>query len=169
MGGFASHLANTTFCWLPPDSDLTSSSASRVRMRSWAIKPSTARFSSAALTTPSRAYWSRCTRVAFSRSDMPSTNPLLLRSSGTKPRPAAMASPGAATFNSLPSSSTRPAVRRLAPNSVFRMSLRPEPISPAMPSTSPARTSKPMPAIMFSSARFSTFSLTSPGAASRFG
>ena len=64
-----------------------------------------------------------------------------LRSSGASPSPAAIALSGRPGGRGTPSTSTSPASRRSTPYTARSSSLRPTPTSPAMPSTSPARSS----------------------------
>ncbi len=67
--------------------------------------------------------------------------PDFLRSSVRNAMPRAMASPGWRSCTRAPSRWTSPASAGTMPNSDSITSVRPEPISPATPSTSPARTS----------------------------
>ena len=68
--------------------------------------------------------------------------PSRLRSSGTKPIPAAIAARVPCFVSFRPLSVIDPAVGRSAPAIKRKSSVRPAPIRPAMPSTSPRRSSK---------------------------
>src|SRR5215210_1886298 len=81
----------------------------------------------------------RIASVALLRALMPSTRPCLFRSSGTRPRPARIASVGEASGTACPSTVTRPLTRASRPNSACAISDRPAPTRPAKPSTSPRR------------------------------
>ena len=75
---------------------------------------------------------------------IPSTSPCALRSSGTRPIPARIASRGEASRTGLPSIRTSPRSNWSAPKIARATSVRPEPTKPARPTISPARTSKLM-------------------------
>ena len=65
-----------------------------------------------------------------------------LRSSGARPRPAAIALSGRPGGSATPSITTSPASRRSTPQTARSSSLRPAPTRPPIPSTSPRRRSK---------------------------
>ena len=137
-GWIASHLASTTFCWLPPDRKRASCSSERARS-------STERASSCTLTVPgSRRRClppsDRSASSVLSRIGWASARPSSLRSSVMKPMPALIPARGPRPTG-LPSTSTVPALALSAPNSARASSVRPEPWSPARPTISPARTS----------------------------
>ena len=72
----------------------------------------------------------------------PSNSAWRLRSSGASPTPAETAACTDPGRTGTPSTSTDPLSLLRAPKTVSRISERPAPTSPAMPSTSPGRTLK---------------------------
>ena len=142
-GLVASHLPSTTFCWLPPESLPTICSGPRARMPKRAMASVASASSSPRSMKPRRAirrstasdtFWRRVIgrmspgcrdprarrrcRAAWPRAALPIRDRLAVE------QDLARASPG------------------VMPNTVCASSLRPEPISPARPTISPARTVK---------------------------
>ena len=135
-----SHLASTTFCWLPPDSVSTIASGPGILIRSRSTYVPNALRSAASETKLTRENRSRFGRPKFAREVWPSTSPWPLRSSVSRPMPARIASRGCPSRNCTPSNSTEPRSRRSAPNSRRTVSVRPAPTRPVMARISPART-----------------------------
>src|SRR5690606_23197434 len=142
FGPVASHLASTTFCWLPPDSVFTVS-AIRAYLTWSRTAQSRERLRSAPRSIrPPRTVLPRPVRPMLRSMDMFITSPWARRSSGTSARPAAIAVEGAPLVRGRPSTSTSPASQRSTPNTARATSVRPAPTSPARPTISPRRTSK---------------------------
>ncbi len=93
-------------------------------------------------TSPARVADRRVTRPRFSATEASSTSPWPLRSSGTSPIPAAIAAFTSCRLSSAPETRTTPWSYGSAPNTARTTSVRPAPTSPAIPTTSPACTSK---------------------------
>ena len=91
-----SQRANTTFCWLPPDSCPTGCSGPWQRTRRVRMKPCTRRLSSPCCSQPPRDTADRSDSVALMRMGCERSRPWDLRSSVTRPTPAAMACSGEA-------------------------------------------------------------------------
>ena len=144
LGAVWSHLARTTFCWFPPDRLATLCSMEGVRTPSRATLSRASARSAPARTKPSAETLPREARETFSRTAMGRITPCSLRSSVTKPMPAAMASPGPRGLTRRPSTRISPAPRRSAPNRHRAISVRPDPTRPANATTSPAWTVKLM-------------------------
>ncbi len=112
-GSRISHLAITTFCWLPPDSAPTGMSVPAVRIASSLITSSISARFGAAIDDAAVAKRSRAAKERLSRTDMGSISPSVLRSSGISamPTPSALAGAG---YRSSPAR-RRSAGCRLAP------------------------------------------------------
>ena len=82
-GLVASHLAITTFCWLPPESWPTSWSSAAARRSSRLVYSRARRNSSAMRRKPRREVRASEGRVTFWKIGRPITAPCLPRSSGT--------------------------------------------------------------------------------------
>ena len=82
----------------------------------------------------------------LSATDSSGTSPSALRSSGTSPTPAVMAAAGVHRRTGASSTLIDPESTGSAPNRARTVSLRPEPSSPARPTTSPACTATSTPA-----------------------
>ena len=137
-GCIDSHLAKTTFCWLPPDSVPTMVSIEAVRMSSAALRSVALRRSAPVRIRPDEAKEARLASEMFSLTEDSSTSPQRLRSSGIRKMPWSMASRGAAMATGLPSRRISPPAGRSTPNSAQASSVRPAPTRPAMPKISPA-------------------------------
>ncbi len=94
-------------------------------------------------TSPARVADLRVTRPRFSSTDASSTRPWPLRSSGMSPMPALMAALTSYLAIGAPETFTVPLSYGSAPKTARTTSVRPAPTRPAMPTTSPACTSKP--------------------------
>src|SRR5215207_5113687 len=144
FGSVASHLASTTFCWLPPERNPAGSS------RRWNLSCSrvahsrASRCSAALRIKPRRASMPIRVIVALRAIERSMTSPCWRRSSGTKPIPASIAAIGLPAGIRRPSTSTWPASGLSIPKIARATSLRPAPTSPARATISPARTSKLM-------------------------
>src|SRR4051812_2279298 len=169
LGPVASHLARTTFCWLPPDRVLTVSAIrayftwsltaqSRERLRS---APRSMRPALTVVRSP--------VRPMLRSMDMSITRPWARRSSGTRARPAAIAVDGAPLTRLLPPTETCPASQRSMPNTARATSVRPAPTSPARPTISPCLTSKETSVKTPSRVSRLTVSATSPARTSCLG
>ena len=169
LGPVASHLARTTFCWLPPDRVATVS-AMRAYF-TWSLRAqSRERLRSAPRSTsPARTVDRRPVRPMLRSMDMPITRPWARRSSGTRARPAAIAVEGAPLTSALPSTSTSPASQRSMPNTARATSVRPAPTSPDRATISPRRTSKETSVKTPSRVSRRTLRAFSPGATSCLG
>ena len=136
-----SHLASTTFCWLPPDSMDTGSvsrpylTLSRTAQSAAKLRSADARMIPALRSAASEA------RATFCWMDISMTRPCWRRSSGTKPIPAVMAAVGDPFRSRRLPAVTEPASYRSMPKIARATSLRPAPTSPASATISPARTS----------------------------
>src|SRR4051794_8524774 len=142
LGSVDSHLASTTFCWLPPDSVPTLS------LREWNLSCSRWAHSSAMIRSalpamsPMRVSRARLVIVALRLIDRSMTRPCWRRSSGTKATPAAIAAVGLPLGSRRPWTSTWPPSALSTPKIARATSLRPAPTRPASATISPARTSK---------------------------
>ena len=140
----ASHLARAIFCWLPPLSPAVRASSEGVFTRSRSTNRRASVRSAARRTQPRRVSPGSAASTVFSRQLRPSTRPWRLRSSGTRPRPAASAAAIEPHGSSLPPTVTRPVAAGSRPKIACATSLRPAPTMPATPTISPARTSRLM-------------------------
>ncbi len=169
FGSVASHLASTTFCWLPPERNPTGSSRRWKRRRSRSAHSRVRRFSAPARISPSRVSAFMRVSVALRAIDRSITRPCIRRSSGTNATPARIAASGRPTASRTPSTSTWPASARSMPKIARATSLRPAPTRPASATISPARTSKLMSKNTPSRVRRWTDSTGSPISASCLG
>ncbi len=162
-GRAASHLAMTTFCWLPPDRKRTSWPVPREVSRTRSSSSARARASGGR----SRAGTALVTSRTLSRTDWRSASPSALRSSLTSAIPARIACRGRRGRSRLPPTVISPAVNGSAPNRARARALRPEPWSPPTPRISPARRDRVMSASLPFPARdaVSTVSPASPATA----
>ena len=159
-----SHLASTTFCWLPPESmDTGSLSLPYLILSRDAQSAAIARSAEARMSPPCRSLPSEAS-ATFCCTDMSMTSPCWRRSSGTNPTPAAIAPVGEPRRSRCPRSVTAPASYRSMPKIARATSLRPDPTSPARATISPARTVKEMSVNTPSRVSRSTVSSGSPGA-----
>ena len=135
----ASHLPSTTFCWLPPLSVTTRAlGAGRLDPQLAQSSASRQRRSRPRSMTPAAAEARSCGSDEVGRQLWPSTSPCRLRSSGTRPMPARMASAGEPQPRSaVRRAATRPDRRRRRPRSPAPAPVRPAPSSPATPRISP--------------------------------
>ena len=108
-GSVASHLAMTTFCWLPPLMVRALMSRALVLTSSRPAHGPAARFSAPVVMSPARASPPRITEATLRATDASVTRPCARRSSGTKAMPASMAARGLRRRMSRPLSRTRPA------------------------------------------------------------
>ncbi len=108
VGSVASHLASTTFCWLPPD--MVAAACCGEPVLTWSLRDqsSAARASARLLIRPNRETCERRVRVRLRATDSSMTRPCLRRSSGTKAMPAAMAACGDRGATSAPFIRTLP-------------------------------------------------------------
>src|SRR5215469_16221282 len=158
-----SHLASTTFCWLPPDS-MDTGSVSRPYLIFSRVAQSVAIARSAeALISPPLASRPSEASATFCSTDMSMTRPCCRRSSGTNPTPAAIAVVGDALRSCWPRTVTEPASYLSMPKMARATSLRPEPTSPASATISPARTVNEMSVNTPSRVSRPTVSTGSPG------
>ena len=159
-----SHLASTTFCWLPPDS-IDTGSVSRPYLTLSRTAQSAAKLCSAeARMIPARRSVLSDASATFCWIDISMTRPCWRRSSGTRPIPAVMAAVGDALRSLCPPAVTAPASYRSIPKTARATSLRPAPTSPDRATISPARTSKDTSVNTPSRVSRCTVSRTSPGA-----
>ena len=108
-GFLPSHLASTTFCWLPPLSmDTGSVSLPYLIFRRLAQSVAIARSALERIRPPRRSA-GRDARATFCWIDMSMTRPCCRRSSGTNPIPAAIALVGEAFLRRRPLTVTAPA------------------------------------------------------------
>ncbi len=84
LGVIASHLASTTFCWLPPDSTVTAVRSAGALMFSRRRWRSAVAASEAGRISRSRAWLKRSASETFATSEKSSTSPERLRSSGIR-------------------------------------------------------------------------------------
>ncbi len=146
-GSHSSHLASTTFCWLPPDRVDTGSAGSLTLMRSFRIMAVTPAASRARSTTMPRDKPGRAASVMLAATDMGSISPSVLRSSGISAMPArlVLAAPGLVIARGAPSTATAPDTPRSTPNSASSRSRWPCPSSPPSPTISPGPTRRSTP------------------------
>jgi hypothetical protein len=104
-----SHLASTTFCWLPPDSMETGSVSLSYLIFSRAAQSAAIARSAEALISPPFSRFRSDASATFCCTDMSMTRPCCLRSSGTNPIPAAIALVGDAFRSRRPRTVTSPA------------------------------------------------------------
>ena len=137
----------TSFCWFPPDSAAAGTSTPGVRTSNSATMRSVSRRAAARSSRPSgpgratggRVWWPR---MRFAHSGCVASSPCRVRSSGMYPIPASRRPSVATRVMSRPSSTIRPAVACRIPMIVSTSSVWPLPSTPAMPSTSPACTTR---------------------------
>ena len=142
-GLHANHFASTMRCWLPPDSVEQALLGSGVAMASSFTHFSTSARCRLRSTTPMLPdSLSISEMTMFSEMGCGRKRPSLSRSSGTRPMPASMASPGLSmeTFFPFIHISPPPIFRR--PKSASESSVRPESSRPVMPSICPGFKSK---------------------------
>ena len=168
-GSVASHLAMTTFCWLPPLIVVAAMSRAPVFTWSRAAHGPLVRVSAPAVRTPAVLRPRRITDATLRATEPWMTSPCLRRSSGTKAMPARTAARGSCRLTGLPASRTEPASYASTPKTARAISLRPAPTSPARPTISPARTSKLTSWKTPPRSRPSTWRTTSPTGATVFG
>ena len=133
----SSHLATTTFCWFPPERVRTTWSRLCARISRRRIASSTSARSFSLRTTPPALILPIDGRVMLSRTLMPRTSPRVLRSSGTRPIPSAIASAGDRIATRRPSTSISPRSRGIMPKMAWATSIFPEPTKPVIPRISP--------------------------------
>ena len=134
--------AITTFCWLPPESSPMIASLRAGRTSSSSIQTLASCLLGACWRNrPPDQNGRRSPMVRFSRSVSARNSASWARSAGTAQRPASIAARGSNGRIVAPSTTTSP-VRRRRPDSRLASSSRPEPVRPAMPTTSPRRTSR---------------------------
>ena len=100
--------------------------------------------SAARRTQPKVVRAGRAARQVFSRQFSPRTSPWRLRSSGTRPTPAASAVASEPSGSDFPLTAKLPVAAGSSPKIASTTSLRPAPTMPAMPTISPARTERLM-------------------------
>ena len=130
--------AITTFCWLPPDSSpmIASVRAAGAR-RAPSIQTLACAVSARLRSRPPDQNGVRSPIVRFSRTVSIRNRASLARSAGTAHSPASIASRGSNGGISRPSTYDLADAQR-RPDSRLASSSRPDPVSPAMPTTSPA-------------------------------
>ena len=94
FGSVASHLAMTTFCWLPPLIVVASASRAFVLTSRRAAQGADAAFSARWVSSPPRVSRVRMTPATLRDTEASMTRPCLRRSSGMNAIPAAMAARG---------------------------------------------------------------------------
>src|SRR4051794_28430501 len=169
LGSVASHLASTTFCWLPPDRKPTGSPRSCSLICRRCAQSAATRRSAPRPMTPSRPSRPSVVSVALRSIERSMPSPCWRRSSGTSPMPAPIAALGDPFGSSRPPISTVPASRRSMPKIARATSLRPAPTSPARATISPRRTSKETSTKTPSRVNRETLSTVSPICASPLG
>jgi hypothetical protein len=107
-GSVASHLASTTFCWLPPLIVAAPMSRALVLTSSRPAHGPAARLSAPPVSTPARASLRRMTLATLRATDASVTSPCRRRSSGTNAMPARMAARGLPGRTVLPPKVTEP-------------------------------------------------------------
>ena len=110
LGSVASHLASTTFCWLPPLSVPASVSSAAALTSSRLSQMRAAAFSRAEVMKPSDDSFSRIASVVLRATDESSTSPCLRRSSGTSASPSSIAAAGLRFGTLVPRMLTDPAL-----------------------------------------------------------
>ncbi len=137
-----SHLAITTFCWLPPESAPTGISRPAVLMASSPTMSSISRCSAARSMTPAFDSRSSAAKDRFSRTVIGSMRPSVLRSSGISAMPmrSSLAAEGLAMETGFPSTRICPERPRNTPKNASSSSRWPWPSRPPSPTTSPALT-----------------------------
>lgn len=169
FGPVASHLARTTFCWLPPESVDTASAIRAYFTWSLTAQSSERLRSAPRSTSPAFTVVRSPVRPMLRSMDMSITRPWARRSSGTSARPAAMAVEGAPFVSAWPSTATSPASHRSTPNTARATSVRPAPTRPARPTISPRRTSNDTSVKTPSRVSRRTLRATSPASTSCLG
>ena len=137
-GLVSSHLARTTFCWLPPLRNCTSCAGEAITIESDWRAASITWSSWRRWMMPLRVSRAKTGRVRLLRIDWSIKSPCRLRSSGARARPAAIAWRGSWPRRGTPLIVTRPRCKGSAPKSARATSLRPEPTMPASPTISPS-------------------------------
>ena len=159
------------FCWLPPERLRMPASGPSVFTPRRSIDSFTSLRSRPTESSPPETASASVHIETFSRTVIWSKSPSRLRSSVTRAMPARVASAGCRKATGFPSSLIVPVGEcGLVPNRHSSSSVRPAPISPAMPSTSPRRNSNEMSSSRHSRAwpgqgrcNLSTARTTSPG------
>ena len=136
-GSVASHLAMTTFWALPPDSVRTAAPRESVLMRSRLIAASASPATRPPSTKPPFDTAPRFGRATLLSTEWKATKPWRARSSGTSAMPARIASRGLALDTGRPLTRMSPEVAGCTPQRSRASDERPEPSSPATPTTSP--------------------------------
>src|SRR3954454_2205584 len=136
-GSVDSHLASTTFCWLPPDRVDTGSDSFPALTCSFFDQAAAVARSRRAESRPRRESFQRRVSVALRSTDSCMTSPCWRRSSGTRAMPAAIAAAGLPPTRGRPSTRTSPVSCRSMPNTARITSDRPAPTSPARATISP--------------------------------
>src|SRR3984893_1961332 len=159
-GAVISHLAITTFCWLPPDRVETASLGAPILICSRAMPRSTAARSLARSTKGPVEMASSDAIARLSLIDRGSIIPSVLRSSGTSAMPTAgdFAAAGEPGRTSRPSTVISPVTPRTTPNQASSSDFWPCPSRPPRPTISPAPTPSEMRSSCFSQDRFSSAS-----------
>ena len=165
----ASHLASTTFCWLPPESVCTGSSRRWYLVCSRAVQSRARRRSPSPTSRPRRVSERSRVWVTLRWIERSMTRPCWRRSSGTSARPAAIAAFAECAGSSRPETRTVPESRGSTPNTARTTSERPAPTRPASATISPARTVNETSVKTPARLSPSTSSTTSPGSTSVFG
>ncbi len=142
FGFVHSHLASSTFCWLPPLSSETRWSGLDALMRKRSMNVATSLSWAAVDTRPARESCGSAARTMFSRTERFGMMPSTLRSSDSSATPAFNAAAVLPRRTGRPATVTVPLSRGSAPATAFAVSLRPAPSRPPSPTTSPGRTSK---------------------------
>ncbi len=107
--------ANSTFCWLPPDSDATGCVGARLErpaLEDLAPRPRARRAGSP---RPPRLTLARLDRLTFSTTERPNTRPCSLRDSGSIARPLRRLADGPPLSERPPDSSTLPGTAAVGP------------------------------------------------------
>ena len=133
-----SHLASTTFCWLPPDRLVIESLSLPILMCSAAFSRSNCARCRAWSSRPWRISSRHETIVPFSRIDISLMMPFSLRLRGTYARPSCLACQVDVMRTGFPQSLISPALTVSAPKTAENSSLLPSPSRPVTPKTSPA-------------------------------
>ena len=108
-GPVASHLAMTTFCWLPPLMVAAVMSRELVLTSSRPAQGAAARFSIDVVSSPARAMPRRITPATLRVTEESMTRPCLRRSSGMKAMPERIAARGSWALTGEPDIVTEPA------------------------------------------------------------
>ena len=147
-GRARSHFARTTFCWVPPERLPARAPSDGVLIDSLSTWAPDSRRRAASSSRPPRANRESVGSVRFSSTEASGRSPSRFRSSPTSASPEAIASAGERKGDRLlrPGRNNRPETAPLArPKSEVSRAVRPDPIRPAMPNTSPSRASSETP------------------------